>query len=128
MSRCIDADELMELLTTAIRNVKGIAKFIGAGDDPEIQMEIKAYTDIANGVKDMPTIEPEPQWIPVAKRLPEPRTDVWVNSDIGQIQGYYEESVETWYASFGQGRDYLELIVNAWMPLPEPYQEEGGQK
>lgn len=49
----------MELLTTAIRNVKGIAKFIGAGDDPEIQMEIKAYTDIANGVKDMPTIEPE---------------------------------------------------------------------
>lgn len=59
MSRCIDADELMELLTTAIRNMKGIAKFIGAGDDPEIQMEIKAYTDIANGVKDMPTIEPE---------------------------------------------------------------------
>lgn len=67
--------------------------------------------------------KPEPQWIPVAKRLPEPRTDVWVNSDIGQIQGYYEERVETWYASFGQGRDYLELIVNAWMPLPEPYQK-----
>lgn len=34
MSRCIDADELMELLTTAIRNMKGIAKFIGAEDDP----------------------------------------------------------------------------------------------
>lgn len=67
----------------------------------------------------------KPQWIPVTERLPEPRTDVWVNSDIGQIQGYYEESVETWYASFGQGRDYLELIVNAWMPLPEPYQEGG---
>lgn len=65
----------------------------------------------------------KPQWIPVTERLPEPRTDVWVNSDIGQIQGYYEENAETWYASFGQGRDYLELIVNAWMPLPEPYAE-----
>ena len=57
--RAIDADELMELLTTAIRNMEGVAKFIGAEDDPEIRMEIKAYTDIANGVKDMPTIEPE---------------------------------------------------------------------
>lgn len=65
--RCIDADELMELLTTAIRNMKGMAKFIGCEDDPEIKMEIKAYTDIANGVKDMPTIEPERKtgrWMP----------------------------------------------------------------
>ena len=64
--RAVDADELMELLTTAIRNIKGIAKFIGAEDDPGIKMKIKAYTDIANGVKDMPTIEPERktgQWI-----------------------------------------------------------------
>lgn len=58
--RAIDADALMEILTTAIRNMKGMAKFIGAEDDPEIRMEIKAYTDIADGVKDMPTIEPQP--------------------------------------------------------------------
>ena len=57
--RPIDADALMEILTTAIRNMEGVAKFIGAEDDPEIQMEIKAYTDIANGVKDMPTIKPQ---------------------------------------------------------------------
>lgn len=53
----IDKDALMEILTTAIRNMKGMAKFLDAEDDPEIQMEIKAYTDIANGVNDMPTIE-----------------------------------------------------------------------
>ena len=80
----------------------------------------QAFCALVNGE---PTIEPEPQWIPVTERLPEPRTDVWVNSDIGQIQGYYEENAETWYASFGQGRDYLELIVNAWTPLPEPWKE-----
>ena len=59
MSRLIDADVLMEILTTAIRNMKGMAKFLDAENDPEIQMEIKAYTDIANGVKDMPTIDPQ---------------------------------------------------------------------
>jgi hypothetical protein len=67
-------------------------------------------------VKDQPTIQPEPQWIPVEKELPEPRIDVWVNSDLGQMVGYYDEMVNLWY-----GRDYLELIVNAWMPLPEAY-------
>ena len=72
----------------------------------------------------LPSAQPEPQWIPVSEWLPEPRVDVWVNSDIGQIQGYYEEHIGIWYASFGQGRDYLELIVTAWMPLPEPYRAE----
>lgn len=62
-------------------------------------------------------------WIPVSERLPKPRVDVWVNSDIGQMQGYYEEYTGVWYASSGQGRDYLELIVNAWMPLPQPPEE-----
>lgn len=64
------------------------------------------------------TLQPKPHWIPVTERLPEPRTDVWVNSDLGQMVAYYDETIGTWY-----GRDYLELIVNAWMPLPEPYAE-----
>ena len=76
----------------------------------------------------MPSTQPEPKWIPCSERLPEPRMDVWACSDIGQIQGYYEEHVGIWYASFGQGRDYLELYVTAWMPLPEPYQAERREK
>lgn len=57
--RLIDADALIEILTTAIRTMEGMAKFLGAEDDPEIKMEIKAYTDILEGVKEQPTIEPE---------------------------------------------------------------------
>lgn len=72
--------------------------------------------DAENQLRKLPTIQPEPQWIPVERELPEPRIDVWVNSDLGQMTGYYDETVELWY-----GRDYLELIVNAWMPLPEAY-------
>ena len=61
--RPIDADALTEILTTAIRNMEGLAKFIGCEDDPEIKMEIKAYRDILNGVKEQPIIEPEPEII-----------------------------------------------------------------
>lgn len=82
------------------------------------------FEDACCAIDDALEVEPEPHWIPVSERLPEPRVDVWVNSDIGQIQGYYEEHIGIWYASFGQGRDYLELIVTAWMPLPEPYRAE----
>ena len=66
----------------------------------------------------LPSVQPKQRWIPVSERMPEPRIDVWCNSDMGQMVGYYEENVETWY-----GRDYLELMVTAWMPLPEPYKD-----
>ena len=56
------------------------------------------------------------QWIPVSEGLPKPRIDVWCDSDMGQMVGYYEEHIKTWY-----GRDYLELMVTAWMPLPKSY-------
>ena len=73
--RLIDADVLIEILTTAIRNMKGMAKFLGAEDDPEIKMEIKAYTDILEGVKEQPTIEPERKkgsWIPLQLSMANP--------------------------------------------------------
>lgn len=68
-------------------------------------------------------LEQEPRWIPVSERMPEPRIDVWCNSDMGQMVGYYDEYAETWY-----GRDYLELIVTAWMPLPEPYKPQESEE
>ena len=75
-------------------------------------------------VEIQPTVEPEPHWIPCSERLPEPRIDVWCNSDLGQMVGFYDETTENWYKS-----DYsFELIVDAWMPLPEPYQPDGFTK
>lgn len=123
--RLIDADELLKWISgqskspSCPKNESAFGLRIMKHIDrmPSVQPEV-----LACGSGEL-NVQPEPQWIPVTERLPEPRTDVWVNSDIGQIQGYYEESVEIWYASFGQGRDYLELIVNAWMPLPEPWKE-----
>ena len=82
--------------------------------------EQKEALDMAiKALEQMNSSENQGNWIPVSKRMPEPRIDVWCNSDMGQMVGYYDEYAETWY-----GRDYLELIVTAWMPLPEPYDAE----
>ena len=115
--RPIDADALIEILTTAIRTMKGMAKFIiGAEDDPEIQMEIKAYTDIANGVKDMPTIEVRKigQWIPSGEKPPEEGSYlVWMTF----AQPKHRMAV----AEYCGGYWNIKTPISAWMPLPEPY-------
>jgi len=86
---------------------------------PVMAEQIKGVEAAIGYVETIPSAQPEQRWIPCSERLPEPRIDVWCNSDMGQMVGYYEENVETWY-----GRDYLELMVTAWMPLPEPYRAE----
>lgn len=57
--RLIDADALERILINAITIIKSLTVALDAEDDKEFQMEIKAYTDILNGVKEQPTIEPE---------------------------------------------------------------------
>ena len=91
------------------------------GGDYELGKQ-EQYVRNLLAIENVPSAHPEQRWIPVSERMPEPRIDVWCNSDMGQMVGYYDEYAETWY-----GRDYLELIVTAWMPLPPSYQgEENG--
>lgn len=116
MNRLIDADVLIEILTTAIRNMKGMAKFLNAEDDPEIKMEIKAYTDILNGVKEQPTIEPDLKWIPVSERLPEEPNVYTVTDGNGNV-------VRSVFYNNETSREYWRRCVKAWMPL-EPYRKE----
>lgn len=121
--RLIDGDELMEILTTAIRNMKGMTKFLSAEDDPEIQMEIKAYTDIANGVNDMPTIESGLKWIPCSERLPEESgryiTTAYDGVSRRTSTAVFQKRLGGWCMS---GRMAYWRVVS-WMPLPEPYKE-----
>ena len=97
--------QTIELLRRLAFNVHGVMDVIDAQNcDKIIEMLNK----------------PEPHWIPCSKQLPEPRIDVWCNSDMGQMVGFYDEATENWYKS-----DYsFELIVDAWQPLPSPYQPE----
>ena len=104
----------------AIDALKGMA--VPLYKDPaceDIWERDRTLDNAIDAIRGLPSAQPEQRWIPVSERMPEPRVDVWCNSDMGQMVGYYDEYAETWY-----GRDYLELIVTAWMPLPEPYRGE----
>lgn len=59
--RPIDADALEKILSDAITIQEGMAAVLGIENDEGVQMELKAYRDILQGVKDQPTIRMENQ-------------------------------------------------------------------
>ena len=76
--------------------------------------------------------EERQQWITVTDRLPDPESYILVsfeNSNLPDIATYRVDDDGS--GAFYQGdEDYTYLsagfFVNAWMPLPEPYDEDGG--
>ena len=54
--RLIDADKLEQTLTGAINMMTAMAAAIGAEEDEGVQMELKAYKDILDGVKEQETV------------------------------------------------------------------------
>lgn len=54
--RLIDGDELFKQMNIAVAMMSGMMKAIDAEDDKEMQMELKAYRDIMNGIKNCETV------------------------------------------------------------------------
>lgn len=59
--RLINADQLEQTLTVAINMMTAMAAAIGAEEDEGVQMELKAYKDILDGVKGQKTINAIPE-------------------------------------------------------------------
>ena len=78
-----------------------------------------------------PTIQPEPQWIPVSERLPEKGGEylVSVHHTIGAISVFHPEK-DTYVDDVAIMKYYGKFpsTVRAWMPLPKPYEGEGEQE
>jgi hypothetical protein len=55
--RLINADQLEQTLTGAINMMTAMAAAIGAEEDEGVQMELKAYKDILDGVKEQETVK-----------------------------------------------------------------------
>jgi len=110
MSRCIDADALEKEGWSLHRTIR-----------------VDKYTSEyqTKPLRQVPTIEPEPHWIPCCERLPKKSGQYYVTGG-GKV----------WICEFliipnftgGWCNDVANPVVQAWMPieLPEPYKEGEG--
>ena len=146
--RLIDADALIEKTDCLFKDLNSTEDFMGIGYNHGVGDSIAT-------IKNAPTIEAEPvkrgKWIPVTERLPNDIRPVIVTWKNTAPEPYYRHIVGKhftgtacykngkwyWYSSITEdmlaeyGRydseefdEAIECI--AWMPLPEPYKEEGG--
>lgn len=86
------------------------------------------HEQLAEWLEELKRLREKFKWIPCSERLPNPEEYIllsfenYTGLDIGRYEkdgendNFYPGDEEETYASYG-------LIVNAWMPLPEPYRE-----
>lgn len=98
----------------AIRIVDGIDTWQAGWRDNAIE-----------SIKALPSAQPEPKWIPCSERLPEDRIYVLVTFEYRY--GLIDHGI-AWYSSAENQWFPTRRNVTAWMPLPEPYREEGEQE
>ena len=68
--------------------------------------------------------EPVMRWTPCSERLPELDDEVLVTDDSGELRHcIFCTCGETWcgFITYEEG---MRIEAAAWMPLPDPYQEE----
>ena len=126
--RAIDGDILEKKLKDAINMCVSI--------DTSGLSELKA---VLEDVEEMPTIEPEPHWIPCSEKLPEANGRYLVTRGLVAAGALWNrvyianysnlmgiKSVKIWWQGNVGKSDFERLDdVLAWMPLPEPYRKEG---
>ena len=103
--------------------IKAIA--ILAGNFEKAKVQVMTCDRHIKILKDLPSTQPKPQWIPVTERLPENNPDYDILVTYAEID---EKRIIP--VTYGHGR-WFDCIYNralnptkvlAWMPLPKPYE------
>ena len=67
----------------------------------------------------------EPRWIPLSEGLPKDEQEILFSTKTGRVHsGKYhdDDSANQWYSHRDKCRAWNN-VVNAWMPLPQPYKK-----
>ena len=85
------------------------------------------YDDAVGEIEQLPSAQPEPQWIPITEKLPDFDKCVLATTSWGTItiaeRWKDTKGEENWFVSEGECNAERDDIV-AWKPLPEPYKED----
>ena len=109
-----------------LTNPNVVAVFKATGDFEKVETQVMTCDRHIKILKDLPSAQPEQRWIPCSERLPEDEQPILFSTTTGRVhQGRFhrDNSVNRWYSSLDKMRAYNN-VVNAWMPLPEPYKGE----
>ena len=77
--------------------------------------------EVENILYEVPSVEPEPKWIPVTEALPEDSETVIITHKGGVSFGWYNGIY--WERGASTKHKPLQTVI-AWMPLPEPWRGE----
>lgn len=105
---------------------KNRTEFLGLSKNDKARVDEmdKCIAEVINA----PTIEPERKkgkWIPCGERLPEDDEVVLVSDGVDYAVAFWRSDADAWDDPLHGWLDSFEFNVKAWMPLPDPYQEEG---
>ena len=83
-------------------------------------MIINQYVNIRD-IEELPTVQPEQQWIPCSETVDIPEHEVLACDKYGeQIIGFLVYADDQWLCESTESMMYDPI---AWMPLPKPYKE-----
>ena len=77
----------------------------------------KDYKAIMKSIRQLPSVTPQPRWIPCSERLPQDEQKVLITTRSGNL-------IDVDTSIFYHASAFWEHYVIAWMPLPEPYKAE----
>lgn len=82
---------------------------------------------VEDAISDMPTIEPEPHWIPCSEKMPEDSGEYLTFQCSADIKyGWYQVlCYDDGWNCFGSNKKNEVKYVVAWMPLPKPWGGSG---
>ena len=105
----------------------------GCSPDGVIRLDDFTQSEAAKLLQKLNAEEKKHRWIPVEERLPEPEKPVLLslkNSSVPAVERYIANVNDNGTFRVGDDEDFivLDLHVNAWMPLPEPYRPDEEEK